>query len=469
VHLENDTIVAQATASGRAGIGVIRLSGPLSKQIASKLIDSQMGVSKTFSDYSFSPRYCHLTQWFDDSGEMIDEGLTIFFPGPASFTGEDVIELHAHGGVIILDWLIKQTIAYGARMARPGEFTERAFLNDKLDLAQAEAVASIIDASSRRAASSALRSLQGQFSEQIDQVVELLIRLRTHVEAAIDFVDEDLETDDIRNINTKLVALISKITGIIDQTRSGVILHEGARIAIVGEPNAGKSSLLNELAKTQAAIVSDIPGTTRDIVKERLELEGVPVEVLDTAGLRETSNPIEQQGINRAIEVLVSADLLLWVFDAVDGNFDSQSERLLKYCGEVVLEKPYLFVASKIDLLPPESLATLKEFEVQTNSHLVSCSVKDKVGVDSLIKKILLSIGVNADFEGQFIARRRHLEALQQTRKGLNKALEILHTQPLELVAEDLRVAQESINSITGKFTSDDLLGKIFSTFCVGK
>lgn len=468
--LSSDTIVAQASAAGRGGVGIVRLSGPQSLKIASAL---QLGLSKVEESTEIivlRPRVATLSTWLNDDKAIIDTGINLYFPGPNSFTGEDVIELQAHGGIVILDWLVQRCIALGARLARPGEFSERAFLNGKLDLAQAEAVADLIDAASREAVICASRSLQGAFSERINLLLDLLIQIRTHIEAAIDFVDEDLETDDINQLSDQLVVACAQVQNILDQAQTGVRLHEGARIAIVGAPNAGKSSLLNVLSQTSSAIVSDVAGTTRDIVKERILLRGIPVEVLDTAGLRVTEDPIEQQGIARAEQALAAADLVVWVFDVSVTNPETLTEDLSRYLGKDLGAKPMICLANKCDLL--NGMADDPEFKATFNgikADLSFGSTQTEQGLSPFIDAIMAKLGVRTGQEGQFLARRRHLDALIQTQQYLENAKKITRIQPLEIVAEELRLAQDALAQITGQFTSDDLLGKIFSSFCVGK
>lgn len=473
--LASDTIVAQASPAGRGGVGIIRLSGPESLKIAHSLQLTTRLATKDANDCTLKPRVAKLTTWYEEDGGLIDQGISLFFPGPNSFTGEDVVELQAHGGIVIMDWLVQRCVSLGARLARPGEFSERAFLNGKLDLAQAEAVADLIDAASREAVICAGRSLQGVFSERVNALLEQLIRIRTHIEAAIDFVDEDLETDDINQLADHLHLASNQVQEILSQVKTGVRLQEGVRIAIAGAPNAGKSSLLNYLAQNSSAIVSDIPGTTRDIVKERILLRGVPVEILDTAGLRVTSDPIEQQGIERAQQALLDADVIIWVFDAaVDGlnsGLGDRSEDIVNeakgYLGTVLSEKPVLCLANKLDLLPvwPESLA---KFSI-SGTETFGISTRTGQGMSVFIDGVMTTLGVRTGQEGQFLARRRHLEALQLTGQLIDNAKNQVRIQPLEIIAEELRLAQDALGQITGQFTSDDLLGKIFSSFCVGK
>lgn len=465
--LATDTIVAQASAMGRGGVGIIRLSGPNSQQIA-QVLQCPHSKAGQVQHKRFKPRVAHLTHWFSETGDVIDHGITLFFPSPHSFTGEDVVELQAHGGVVILDWLVQRCIDLGARIARPGEFSERAFLNGKLDLAQAEAVADVIDAASREAAVCAGRSLQGAFSAQINELLELLIDTRVHVEAAIDFVDEDLETNDIQQLSWKLDEASSLTNSILSRVQTGVRLHEGARIAIVGAPNAGKSSLLNFLSQTSSAIVSDIPGTTRDVVKERIVLKGLPMEVLDTAGLRVTQDPIEQMGIQRAQEALKHADLIIWVFDVSQGQPEQVLSDFAEYLGDSIKTTPVLCLANKMDLVSDTHERLVQLFD-RFDTELRFGAIHTEQGMPAFIDAILSQLGVRSGQEGQFMARRRHMEALAEVQKFLQNAKSIINVQPLELVAEELRLAQDTLGQITGQFTNDDLLGKIFSSFCVGK
>jgi tRNA modification GTPase len=414
------------------------------------------------------PRMAQLSTWYSECGSVIDQGLSLYFPGPRSFTGEDVVELQAHGGIVVMDWLVQSCISLGARHARPGEFSERAFLNGKLDLAQAEAVADLIDAASREAAVCASRSLQGAFSQKINRFLDILTQIRTHIEAAIDFVDEDLETDDIAKIYEKLVEACQQCKAIIQQAQTGVRLHEGARIAIVGAPNAGKSSLLNHLAQTSAAIVSDIPGTTRDVVKERIVLRGVPVEVLDTAGLRITEDPIEQQGIDRAKNALADADLILWIFDVLVCRPEQVLKDYQRYLGSIAKPESVLCLGNKIDLLPAGTAVEAANYALSPDQIFFG-AIHTGQGISTFIDAIMTKLGVRTGVEGQFIARRRHVEALTEVLQSLENARDIIKVHPLELTAEELRLAQNALARITGEFTSDDLLGKIFSSFCVGK
>ena len=456
-----NTIVARATASGRAGVGIIRLSGSQALPIARQL-------SRLPAHSVLTPRKAMLCAWYSGDDRRIDTGLTLYFPAPHSFTGETVIELHAHGGMVVLDWLLERCVELGARLAYPGEFSERAFLSGKLDLAQAEAVADLIDAASREAVVGAGRSLQGVFSDAITTIVDQVTTMRTHIEAAIDFVDEDLETDDIAVLSYHLGVCLDSLGALLASTQTGVRLQEGASIAIAGRPNAGKSSVLNALARTNAAIVSPIPGTTRDLVKERLVLQGVPVEVIDTAGLRVASDPIEQQGVARAEQAVQGADLILWVFDAQALSPAEVEADIVRYT-QTPGGTPVLRVANKMDLVTPKQRLVLEPFLTACEPLGVSCSAAYDQNLLPLIQSILVLLGVQSGLEGQFMARRRHLEALNRARTHLVSAQRLIGVQPLELVAEELRLTQETLGQITGEFTTDDLLGKIFSTFCVGK
>ncbi|MEJ2681034.1 MAG: tRNA uridine-5-carboxymethylaminomethyl(34) synthesis GTPase MnmE [Gammaproteobacteria bacterium] len=454
--------MAQATAAGRGGVGVIRLSGTRAFTIACEL--GRVPQNQT----TFKPRTAHVSSWYSATNQCIDTGLTLYFPAPHSYTGESVVELQAHGGVVVLDWLVQRCVELGARLARPGEFSERAYLNGKLDLAQAEAVADLIDAASREAVLGAGRSLKGLFSDEITTLVKRVTAMRTHIEAAIDFVDEDLETNDVSTLSAKLTSTLDLLDLTLLTTNTGVRLQEGARLAIIGRPNVGKSSLLNALARAPLAIVSDTAGTTRDVIKERLVLKGVPIEIVDTAGLRVSEDPIEQEGVSRAEKALREADLVLWVFDA-HTETPSTVEAQIEQYSTALAKKPVLRVGNKIDLIDPARREMIERYVKHMNPEGLLCSVLSDQDFDPLIQAILSQLGVRAGLEGQFMARRRHLEALQVARGHLAAAQTILGSQPLELAAEELRLAQEALGQITGAFTTDDLLGEIFSTFCIGK
>lgn len=451
---DTDTIVAIATASGRAGVGVVRLSG---KNLTA-FIDGFIGET-------LNPRVARYGPFYDASKDALDMGIALFFPAPHSFTGENVLELQAHGGPIVLDLLLQRAIELGARRAKPGEFSERAFLNDKMDLTQAEAVADLIDASSEQAARSALRSLQGEFSKQIGELLERLIALRIYVEAAIDFPEEEIDFLQEGKVAADLQALIDQFATIYKQAQQGSLMREGMTVVIAGKANAGKSSLLNALAGRDAAIVTDIAGTTRDVLREKIHIDGMPLHIIDTAGLRESDDPIEQEGIRRAWQEIEQADQVLFVIDSSgDYSLDLQ-QNWPEYFQRFPDRSNITFILNKIDLSgldvsnkPNKSVAVLQT------------SVKLQQGLDELRLHLKQSMGYTGTGEDGFIARRRHVEALDRTLEFLHSGQDqLLGSAAGELLAEDLRLAQQSLSEITGHFTSDDLLGHIFSSFCIGK
>ncbi|MDI1291172.1 MAG: tRNA uridine-5-carboxymethylaminomethyl(34) synthesis GTPase MnmE [Methylobacter sp.] len=443
-----DTIAAIATPPGNGGVGIIRISGTLVPEIAKRLL---MGRALT-------PRLALYSSFYDDDSSVIDSGISLYFPGPASYTGEHILELQGHGGSVVLDMLLRRVLSLGARLANPGEFTERAFLNDKLDLAQAEAVADLIESSTEQSVRSAQKSMQGVFSVQINELVDELTELRIYVEAAIDFVDEEIDflTDGV--VENRLVKLQQRIEQIQKTAQQGRLLRDGMTVVLAGKPNAGKSSLLNALAGHEAAIVTDIAGTTRDVLKERIQLDGMPLHIIDTAGLRESDNAIEQEGIRRAHQEIKNADKILLLIDAREPEIESILKTLPS--GGNITQ-----VYNKIDLLgiEPEIKQTESGFQIYL-------SIKTGNGMALLKQHLKQSVGFNEATDNVFIARRRHIEALNKGHEFVDSALSQLRgSQAGELVAEDLRQAQNSLAEITGKFTSDDLLGKIFSSFCIGK
>lgn len=447
-----ETIVAQATPPGYAGVGVIRVSGPQSKNIA-EIILHKIPL----------PRTASLLPFWNEEGAVIDEGIALFFPAPHSFTGEDVLELQGHSGPIVLDQLIKSILKAGARLARPGEFSERAFLNGKLDLVQAEAIADLIHASSEQAARSAMRSLQGEFSFLIHQLRDELINLRMMVEAAIDFPEEEIDFISSGTVTHSVNDLIGRLKQIIHTASQGALLREGIKVVIAGKPNAGKSSLLNCLSGRESAIVTEIPGTTRDILREHIHIDGVPLHIIDTAGLRDSEDIIEQEGIKRARKEMENADVILWLMDVRDfdrGSLETISEKFIN-------KIPLVIILNKIDLL--QEKPARKDYGGYGYST-IALSAKYNQGIDLLKEHLKELMHFKTTGEGIFIARRRHIDALQNTYQSLIDALHQLnHHQELELIAEDLRQAQQTLGKITGEFTSNDLLGKIFSTFCIGK
>ncbi|MEI7839478.1 MAG: tRNA uridine-5-carboxymethylaminomethyl(34) synthesis GTPase MnmE [Methylococcaceae bacterium] len=444
-----DTIAAIATPSGNGGVGIIRISGTLVLDIASKLLSKPL-----------SPRTALYSPFLDESGEIIDSGIAIYFPAPHSYTGESILELQGHGGAVVLDMLLRRVLALGAIQARAGEFTERAFLNSKLDLAQAEAVADLISSSTEQSVRSAQKSMQGVFSQQIQSLVKELIALRVYVEAAIDFVDEEIDFLSDGLIERRLKALLTRIEQIQTTAQQGRLLRDGMTIVLAGKPNAGKSSLLNFLAGHDAAIVTEIAGTTRDVLRERIQLDGMPLHIIDTAGLRDSDNVVEQEGIRRARAEMVKADKILLLIDVRESEIETAA-LLATLPANVEVIRVY----NKIDLL-----TRLPAIESTTNGIAIYVSIKTGAGLELLTTHLKQSVGFNASVENVFIARRRHLEALNAGHEFVEQALSQLQNALAgELVAEDLRQAQHCLSEITGEFTSDDLLGEIFSNFCIGK
>ncbi len=445
--LNQDTIAAIATPPGNGGVGIIRISGTLVTEIAKHLLNK-----------SLIPRHALFTSFINNDDSIIDSGISLYFPGPASYTGEDILELQGHGGSVVLDMLLRRVLSLGARLANPGEFTERAFLNNKLDLAQAEAVADLIESSTEQSARSAQKSMQGVFSAQINELVTELTELRIYVEAAIDFVDEEIDflTDGV--VEKRIIRLLQSIQQIQKTAQQGRLLRDGMTVVLAGKPNAGKSSLLNTLAGHEAAIVTDIAGTTRDVLRERIQLDGMPLHIIDTAGLRESDNSIEKEGIRRAHEEILKADKILLLIDARE----PETEELLKTLpANIDITKVY----NKIDLLGREP-----EIKQTENGYSCYLSIKTGAGMDLLKQHLKQSVGFNEATDNVFIARRRHIEAIRAGYQFVESALNQLQvSQAGELVAEDLRQAQMSLAEITGTVTSDDLLGKIFSSFCIGK
>ena len=450
-----DTIVAQATPIGRGGVGILRVSGPL----ASKVAEAVLGKTLT-------PRMANYLPFKDSNGETLDQGIALFFKAPNSFTGEDVLELQGHGGQVILDILLKRILEVeGVRIARAGEFSEQAFLNDKLDLAQAEAIADLIDATSEQAARSALKSLQGEFSNKINQLVDSVIYLRTYVEAAIDFPDEEIDFLADGKIEGHLNDIIQQLNGVRQEAKQGAILREGMKVVIAGRPNAGKSSLLNALAGREAAIVTDIAGTTRDVLREHIHIDGMPLHMIDTAGLREASDEVERIGIARAWEEIAQADQVLLMSDSTEQKVDDFKAEWAEFLAKLPPNMPVTVIRNKVDLSgEPEGLEQLENFT------LIRLSAQTKVGVDLLREHLKKSMGYQSSTEGGFLARRRHLQALEEAAEHLARGhVQLTQFFAGELLAEELRMVQNALSEITGQFTSDDLLGNIFSSFCIGK
>ncbi|NBI42780.1 tRNA uridine-5-carboxymethylaminomethyl(34) synthesis GTPase MnmE [[Haemophilus] felis] len=450
-----ETIVAQATAPGRGGIGILRISGPQAVAVAHAVLGKCP-----------KPRMADYLPFKDQEGHILDQGIALYFKAPHSFTGEDVLELQGHGGQVVLDLLLKRILQIdGVRLARPGEFSEQAFLNDKLDLAQAEAIADLIDASSEQAARSALKSLQGEFSNKINQLVDSVIYLRTYVEAAIDFPDEEIDFLADGKIEGHLNEIIHQLVQVRAEAKQGSILREGMKVVIAGRPNAGKSSLLNALAGREAAIVTDIAGTTRDVLREHIHIDGMPLHIIDTAGLRDASDEVERIGIVRAWNEIEQADRILLMLDSSQSegqDFEQiRAEFLTKISGNI----PVTIVRNKADL-SGENEGIVEE----QGYTVITLSAKTKQGISHLREHLKCSMGYQTNMEGGFLARRRHLEALAQAEIHLQQGhIQLTQFHAGELLAEELRLVQQHLSEITGQFTSDDLLGSIFSSFCIGK
>ena len=442
-----DTIAAIASAPGAAGVGVLRVSGP-----------AVPGIARALLGRPPEPRHAHFAAFRDGAGELIDRGLLLYFPAPASYTGEHVLELQGHGNTVLLDALLRRTCELGARLARPGEFTERAFLNGKLDLAQAEAVADLIAAGSQAGARAALRSMEGVFSRKVEDLLQALIALRVHIEAAIDFPEEEIDFLADPAIARQLQSLRAQLADLLRETQRGVRLTDGLRIAIIGRPNAGKSSLLNALAGSDRAIVTDIAGTTRDVLREQLAIDGVSLELADTAGLRDTDDPVEREGVRRARQELTRADVALLVTDVAGAEDD---QRL--FAGvQAQIERIVLVNKIDLDRRPAHS-------EHRDGAWWLWASVRTGDGLDQLRAHLKQLAGAGSG-EGAFSARRRHVLALERVAEYLDRTADVLRDiHAGELAAEELRHAQHALGEITGTYSSDDLLGAIFSSFCIGK
>ena len=454
--IDGGTIAAIATAAGRGGVGIIRISGALAPAIGKQIVRQ-----------SVQPRYALYTHFHSTDNSILDSGIYLFFPGPHSFTGEDVVELHAHGGPVILDLLLQECYQLGARPARPGEFTERAYLNDKMDLTQAEAIADLISSTTEKAARNASQSLLGSFSREINQLVADVTQLRIFVEAAIDFPEEEIDFIAEGKVAQKLEGISQQLQRVEREAKQGCITHEGMKIVIAGKPNAGKSSLMNALAGQDRAIVTAIEGTTRDALREDIQIDGMPLVIVDTAGLRESPDEIEQEGIRRAWKEMESADRILLVIDASSGNCAAEEEELtLSSHQRNLLDKiPFTRIYNKCDLLSESPQLTQSDDKVS-----VRLSAKNNLGIELLTTHLKDCMGYSGDTEGRFSARRRHLQSLQDAGSYLAAGhLQITEAGAGELLAEDLRQCQNSLGEITGAVSSDELLGKIFSSFCIGK
>lgn len=451
-----DTIAAIATAPGQAGVGIVRVSGPEAGTIADTLLG-----------FRPKPRYAHYGPFLDGNGQLLDEGIALFFPNPHSFTGEDVFELQGHGGPVILDLLLRRVCELGARLARPGEFSERAFLNDKLDLTQAEAIADLIESSSEQAARCAVRSLQGAFSDRVHDLVESVTQLRIYVEAAIDFPEEEIDFLADGKVSEDLAGILQKLDGVLAEARQGSLLREGMKVVIAGRPNAGKSSLLNALAGREAAIVTAIEGTTRDVLREHIHIDGMPLHIIDTAGLRDSPDEVERIGIERAWEEIRQADRILLMVDASTTEGTCPHDIWPDFIDLLPDNAPVTVIRNKVDL-------TGEGVGIQDEPHrsapVIRLAVKDSEGLEILREHLKQCMGFATTTEGGFLARRRHLDALHRARTALLQGQEQLAGFGAgELLAEDLRAAQDALGEITGVMTSDDLLGKIFGSFCIGK
>jgi tRNA modification GTPase len=444
---KTETICALATAVGQSGIGIVRISGPLSQSIAKQVLNVEL-----------EPRVAYYGDFCDQEGDKVDRGVAIFFPSPNSYTGEDILELQGHGGMSVLRCLLETASHFGARLAEPGEFSKRAFLNGKMDLVQAEAVQDLIQASSDQSARCAVRSLSGEFSAKINNILSSIISLRVFVEATIDFSDEEIDFLESHEVLSKIESLKQELQDILDSASQGAILREGLHVAIAGKPNAGKSSLLNSLTKQPSAIVTDIAGTTRDILKETIQIDGLPLHIIDTAGLHNSDDIIEKEGIRRAHAEIDSADVVLLVYEAQEQSAD------YSILSDLMTNKPIVTIRNKIDLLGEEAGIT-----EQDKQFSISLSAKTGNGVELLRELLIRTAGYNPVGEEVFLARKRHLLAIASALKYIKIAVKQLESGASELVAEDLRQASMSLGAITGEFSSDDLLGEIFSSFCIGK
>lgn len=454
-----ETIAAIATPPGRGGVGIVRISGSQAERIG-----------RNITGCALQPRYAHFTPFYDSSSatpQLLDQGIAIFFPAPHSFTGETVVELQGHGGPVILDCILREVLRLGARAARPGEFSERAYLNDKIDLAQAEAIADLIDSSSEQAARSAVRSLSGAFSREIHVLVEALTQLRIYVEAAIDFPEEEIDFLHDGHVAGELERLLALLSALLRRAQQGSLLREGMTVVIAGRPNAGKSSLLNALAGRESAIVTAIAGTTRDILREHIQIDGMPLHIIDTAGLRESPDEVEREGIRRAWCEIEQADHILLVVDSADLT------RGAKLIADELwpADAPIPLPQKSVTLVLNKSDVSGWPVAIETGAPTaITLSARSGEGLDLLRDHLKASVGFQATAEGVFIARRRHVDALRRTQQLLLAGREQLEsTGAGELLAEDLKTAQRVLGEITGTVSADELLGRIFSSFCIGK
>lgn len=449
---DTDTIAAIATPPGRGGVGIVRISGRDLRALAQAL-----------TGHALSPRYATYCQFRNETGSVIDQGIALFFPGPASFTGEDVVELQGHGGPVIMDALLRAVLAMGARLAMPGEFSQRAFLNGKLDLVQVEAIADLINAGSEQAARAAVRSLQGEFSRRVGTLVEQLVDLRVYVEAAIDFAEEDIDFLTRGNIDERLNDVLEQVQAVLRTATQGALLQEGMRVVIAGKPNSGKSTLLNALAGVDRAIVSAIPGTTRDVLCECINLDGMPLYIFDTAGLRDSEDPVEQEGIHRARIEIERADHVLFVVDSTEDCSVDLAEPWPDFLSPLSNRCAWTLVLNKTDIARKIMRPEYSGFPV------IALSAKTGDGMDALCQHLKAAAGFVSGESSLFVARRRHLDALQRAMNELVHAQAAAKTRAGELIAEDLRHAQYALGEITGEFSNEDLLTEIFANFCIGK
>lgn len=451
-----ETITAIATAPGRGGVGIVRLSGK-----------NALLIGQAVSAVTLTPRHAHFCQFSDTTGQRLDSGIAIYFPGPNSFTGEDVVELQGHGGPVILDLIVKACTDRGARQALPGEFSERAFLNDKLDLAQAEAIADLINSTTEQAALNANRSLQGAFSREIHALVDLVTHLRVYVEAAIDFPEEEIDFIQDGQVHLQLLAIISQLNQVEAQAKQGALLQEGMKLVIAGKPNAGKSSLLNALSGQDSAIVTAIEGTTRDVLREHIQIDGMPLHIVDTAGLRDGADEVEQEGIRRAWTEMETADHILLVVDGADPAHDNDDPRVIwpEIHEHLTRNIPISVVHNKCDLS-----GRSPTIGNHNGTPIIELSAKTGAGMDLLKSQLKQCMGYSEGEESNFSARRRHLQSLDKAAKALATGRSQLENAGAgELLAEDLRDCQNALGEITGAVSSDQLLGEIFSSFCIGK
>ncbi|MHA7878688.1 MAG: tRNA uridine-5-carboxymethylaminomethyl(34) synthesis GTPase MnmE [Saccharospirillum sp.] len=454
VIADSDTICALATPPGRGGVGIVRLSG-----------QGVADIARAVTGRTLTPRHAWYGDFLDDQNRILDQGIALYFPGPNSFTGEDVLELQGHGGPVILELLLQRVMALGARLARPGEFSERAFLNDKMDLAQAEAIADLIDATSTEAARSAVRSLQGAFSQEIHTLVEQLVQLRIYVEAAIDFPEEEIDFLSDGKVASDLDRVLQQLNRVLQTANQGSLMREGMQVVIAGRPNAGKSSLLNALAGQERAIVTDIAGTTRDVLREHIHIDGMPLHIIDTAGLRDTPDAVERIGVERAWQEIEQADRILLLVDATQTDATDPQHIWPDFVHRLPDTAKLTVVRNKVDLnRESPGLST------DALCPVVRLSARHGQGLEALRTHLKQLMGFEGHQEAGFIARRRHLDALQRARDALfSGQAQLVGASAGELLAEDLRQAQQALNEITGEFSSDDLLGRIFSSFCIGK